>query len=113
MDFAFVRRVNAGKNPAERAFARAVLADERVAIAALNVKAYTVQREHAGEAFGNVFEGEKRHFVFVRERAKCRENLFVSLACSACVRQLLSQPSGPIGRDAIDSGRHEFPGFGR
>ena len=67
MDFAFVRRVNAGKNPAEGAFARAVLADERVATAALNTKAYTVQREHAGEAFGNVFEDEKRHFVLVRE----------------------------------------------
>ena len=62
LDFAFVRGVNAGENLSERAFARAVFADERMATALFDGEAYTIERHHAGEAFGNILEEEKGHF---------------------------------------------------
>jgi len=47
---------DAGEDFAERAFAGAVLADQRMAKAALNGERDIVQGEDAGEAFGDVFE---------------------------------------------------------
>jgi len=66
MDFAFVRRANAGKNPAERAFARSILADERMATGVFDFKANAVQSEHTREPLGNVLEGKKGHFFNCR-----------------------------------------------
>jgi len=62
MDFAFVRRVNAGKNPAERAFARSILTDERMATGVFDLEANAVQGEHTREPLGNVLEGKEGHF---------------------------------------------------
>src|SRR5439155_20075029 len=61
LDFAFVRDVNAGENLSERAFARAVFADERMATAAVDGETYAIKRQHAGEAFGDLVEDEERH----------------------------------------------------
>jgi hypothetical protein len=60
-EFSSIRCVNSGKNFAQSAFTRAILADERVASAPLNFEAHAVQREHAGEAFGDVVERQKGH----------------------------------------------------
>ena len=54
--FAFVGRVDAGQNLPERAFARAVLAAERVARATRHIKAHVPQRLHAGKAFADSLE---------------------------------------------------------
>ena len=62
LDFAFVRGVNAGENLSERAFARAVFADERMATAVVDGEAHAIKRQHAGEAFGDLPEGEEGHF---------------------------------------------------
>ena len=55
---------NAGEDFAERAFARAVLADERVAPAAIDFKAHAIEREHAGKTLGDLIEREKGHVRF-------------------------------------------------
>jgi hypothetical protein len=60
-DLAAVGGVHAGEDFAERALARAVLADERVAGAALHSEAHPVEREHAGEALGDAVELEEGH----------------------------------------------------
>ena len=61
MDFSFLRGIDAGEDFAERAFARPVLADKRVATAALDFEADAVQRQHSGKAFADVFESQKGH----------------------------------------------------
>ena len=50
-DLTFVWGINAGKNLAQGAFAGPVFAHQRVATAALDLKAHTIQRQHAGETF--------------------------------------------------------------
>ena len=57
-NFAGVGGVNAGQNFAQGAFAGAVLADEGVAMAALDGEGDSVQGEDAGEAFGYGFKFE-------------------------------------------------------
>src|SRR5205809_2746337 len=75
MDFAFVRSVNAGENLSERAFARAVFADERMASSVVDGKAYVIERQHAGEAFGNILEDEKGHFRFCPRKTRKERKL--------------------------------------
>jgi len=59
LNFAFVRGVNARENFTKGAFARAVFADERVATAAFDFKTHRIQREDAGETFGDVLKSEE------------------------------------------------------
>src|SRR2546425_9173612 len=63
LNFAFVRGVNAGENLSECAFARAVFANEGMATAVVDVEADTIKRQHAGEAFGDLAEGEEGHLM--------------------------------------------------
>jgi hypothetical protein len=58
-DFAGISGVNAGEDFAEGAFAGAVLADQRVAMAALDGERDVVEGEDAGEAFGDVLNSRK------------------------------------------------------
>ena len=60
-DFALVRHVDAREDFAQSALAGAVLADERVTTAALDLETHSIQRQHAGEAFSKVVKSEKRH----------------------------------------------------
>src|SRR5205823_7690444 len=81
--------LDAGQDFSQRALARAVLANERVATAAVNFKTDAVERQDAGEMFGDVFEGEKGHLKHI------------------------TQPLWAIGGDAIHAGCRQFPGRGR
>ena len=51
-----VRRVNSGQNFSQRAFTRAIFTNQRVTTAASDFKTHAVQREHAREAFRDIFE---------------------------------------------------------
>ena len=97
-DFAVVSGVNARENFAERALARAVFANERVARAAFNFKADTVQGMNAGEAFRNVFECEIGH-------ARC--------GLRGCASGIMweSEPAGAIRGKTVHAGFGEACGL--
>ena len=61
LDFAFVGGVNAGENLAERAFARAVFTNERMATTVVDGEADVIERQHAGESLRDLVEGEEGH----------------------------------------------------
>src|SRR5262249_12841164 len=60
-DLAFVSHIDAGEDFAERAFAGAILADQRVATTARDIEADAVQGQHARETLGDAAKGDKAH----------------------------------------------------
>ena len=64
VDFTFVGCADSRENFTKRALARAVLADQRVATAALDIDAHAVERQHAWETLGDFMEGKEAHRAF-------------------------------------------------
>jgi hypothetical protein len=60
-DFAGIGSVHTGKDLTEGAFTSAVLADERVTMASMDLEADAIEREDAGETFGDFVEGQPTH----------------------------------------------------
>src|SRR5579872_3675207 len=61
MNATLVAGVNAGQDFSQRALARAIFPNKRMATAALNLKADAVQRQHARETLGDILEGDETH----------------------------------------------------
>src|SRR5688572_7815543 len=65
-DIPFIRRVDLRQNLAQRAFSRAVFANQRMATAFLNLKADAVQRHNPGETLRDILESKETHRKYPR-----------------------------------------------
>ena len=61
INLAFIGDIHTRKNVSQCALASAILADQRMATAALDFEPHAVQRQNAGEPLCDRAEGEKGH----------------------------------------------------
>ena len=88
-DFAVVGAIDAGEQVDQRRLARAVLAEQHMALAARHLQRDPAQRDHAGEALAHAGQGQDREVVHPRFRGYAR--------------------SGAGGRPRLSPGPHPCP----